>query len=363
MTGKLLILALAALSSMLVVTGATFAQDESSSGAAKDTSPAYVKMSTTAGDVIIELNREKAPITVKNFIDYVEAEFYNGTIFHRIVPNFVIQGGGFTVDMVKKDTRAGIENEWNNGLKNTRGTLSMARTNDPNSATSQFFVNLVDNAPLDMARPQTGGAAYAVFGEVIYGMDVVDAIAAVKTSNARTADGGQMANVPTEAQIIESAEVITAAQAQEYKDLAIAARKAAQQAQVDKGLEILKKKDVDVEKSVVTDSGLCYIVAADGQGASPTIDDTITFHYTLWLTNGTMLQTSRGDENTPGNPLTYPLKQLIGGWQEVVPQMKIGEKRWLIVPSDLGYGSRARRGIPANSTLVFELELVSIEGT
>lgn len=133
----------------------------------------YVQFETTKGNIVIELNNEKAPISTANFLKYVDKGHYAGTIFHRVMAGFMIQGGGFTKDGVPKATEAPIKNEWQNGLKNLRGTLSMARTSVPDSATSQFFINVVDNAGLD--RP-SGGAAYAVFGKVVAGMDVVDAI-------------------------------------------------------------------------------------------------------------------------------------------------------------------------------------------
>ena len=137
-----------------------------------------IRFETSLGSFTVELFDKEAPISAKNFRDYVEAGFFDGTIFHRVIPGFVIQGGGFTPEMQQKKTRAPIQNEASNGLKNRRGTLSMARTNDPHSATSQFFVNLVDNAFLDPGR---GGAGYAVFGCVTDGMAVIDAIAASKT--------------------------------------------------------------------------------------------------------------------------------------------------------------------------------------
>jgi cyclophilin family peptidyl-prolyl cis-trans isomerase len=139
-----------------------------------------IRFETTLGSFTVELFEKEAPISAKNFLDYAEAGHFDGTVFHRVIPGFVIQGGGMTADMRQKETRAPIRNEADNGLKNRRGTLSMARTNDPHSATSQFFVNLVDNAFLDPGR---GGAGYAVFGFVTEGMDVVDKIAAVKTGS------------------------------------------------------------------------------------------------------------------------------------------------------------------------------------
>ena len=139
-----------------------------------------IRFETTLGSFTVELFEKEAPISAKNFLDYAEAGHFDGTVFHRVIPGFVIQGGGMTADMRQKETRAPIRNEADNGLKNRRGTLSMARTNDPHSATSQFFVNLVDNAFLDPGR---GGVGYAVFGCVTEGMDVVDKIAAVKTGS------------------------------------------------------------------------------------------------------------------------------------------------------------------------------------
>ncbi len=136
----------------------------------------FVKMSTTAGDIIIELNNEKAPISVANFLKYADKHFYDGTIFHRVIPFFVIQGGGFTPDLVEHKGEPPIKNEWTNGLKNIRGTIAMARDPAPDTATCQFYINVADNARLDRARPNTGNAGYAVFGRVIAGMDVVDAI-------------------------------------------------------------------------------------------------------------------------------------------------------------------------------------------
>ncbi|HPO92931.1 MAG TPA: peptidylprolyl isomerase [Phycisphaerales bacterium] len=138
----------------------------------------YVKMSTSQGDIVIELDNEHAPISTKNFLSYVDKKHYDGTIFHRVIPGFMIQGGNFLPNMSEKKTDAPIKNEWQNGLKNTRGTLAMARTAVADSATSQFFINVADNNFLDQPRD---GAAYAVFGRVVSGMDVVDKIVGVPT--------------------------------------------------------------------------------------------------------------------------------------------------------------------------------------
>ena len=139
-----------------------------------------VRMSTSLGDVTVELYADKAPETVDNFLQYAEDGFYDGTIFHRVIPGFVLQGGGLTPDMERKSTRMPVDNESDNGLQNLRGTLSMARLSDPHSATSQFFINLADNAHLDHQGGEQWG--YAVFARVVEGMDVVDEIAGVETT-------------------------------------------------------------------------------------------------------------------------------------------------------------------------------------
>ena len=156
-----------------------------------------VTIETSMGTITAELDDVKAPVTVKNFISYVTSGHYNGTIFHRVIDGFMIQGGGFTKDMVQKDTQAPIRNEAANGLKNARGTLAMARTMVVDSATSQFFINLVDNDFLDYRGPDPRMFGYAVFGKVTAGMDVVDKIAKVKTGFA-----GPHQDVPVEPVVI-----------------------------------------------------------------------------------------------------------------------------------------------------------------
>jgi peptidyl-prolyl cis-trans isomerase A (cyclophilin A) len=168
--------------------------------AAKPKNPVVV-METDLGNITIELFEKEAPISVKNFLDYVNSGFYNGTIFHRVIDNFMIQGGGFTVEMKMKQTNAPIKNEAANGLKNDRGTIAMARTGAPDSATSQFFINVVNNNGLN--RPSPDGHGYAVFGKVIAGMNVVDDIRAVPTG---TSKGFQ--DVPETPVVIKSIKVL-----------------------------------------------------------------------------------------------------------------------------------------------------------
>jgi cyclophilin family peptidyl-prolyl cis-trans isomerase len=159
-----------------------------------------VVLDTTKGKIVIELYLQKAPETVVNFLSYVDAKFYDGTIFHRVIPNFMIQGGGFTADMQRKPGKGPIKNEADKGLKNERGTIAMARTGDPHSATAQFFINTVNNDFLNHKNKTQQGWGYAAFGRVIKGMDVVDAISAVKTTRYK-----QFRDVPAEAVVILSA--------------------------------------------------------------------------------------------------------------------------------------------------------------
>lgn len=162
-----------------------------------------VLMKTSKGDITIELYPAKAPVTVKNFLSYVHEKFYDGTVFHRVIPNFMIQGGGLTAELHEKTSKAAIKNEAANGLKNVRGTIAMARTPDVDSATCQFFINLKDNTFLDHRDNTPDGFGYCVFGKVVAGMDVVDAVAKVRTG---TMHG--MQNVPLEPITILSVEVL-----------------------------------------------------------------------------------------------------------------------------------------------------------
>jgi peptidyl-prolyl cis-trans isomerase B (cyclophilin B) len=162
-----------------------------------------VCLDTNHGKIVIELNADKAPISTENFLNYVKDEFFNSTIFHRVIPGFMIQGGGFLEGMIQKATNDPIKNEADNGLPNKRGSIAMARTPDPDSASSQFFINLKDNDFLNYSAPTAQGWGYAVFGEVIEGMDVVDSIAAVATGNMMG-----HGDVPQEPVIINSATIV-----------------------------------------------------------------------------------------------------------------------------------------------------------
>lgn len=352
-----------------------------------------VKLVTSLGDIVIELNGEKAPITVDNFLRYVKEKYYDGTIFHRVVPTFMIQGGGFTPEMEERTEgrREPIFNEWRNGLKNKRGTIAMARTAQPNSATAQFFINVVDNDRLDSPHPRTGNAAYAVFGKVVEGLD--DAVQKIRNTPTTTNSKLPMGKVvPIEPIVIKSIEVIgkydeaklaaAAAAAQEVAEkeaeakrkaaekAADAKRKAAEEARkavaaktaaAEKGMEeFFKKVAKDTGKPVQkTASGMRYVVLKKGDGPLPKPTDTVMTHYTGWLTNGTKFDSSVDK----GQPLPVNLRGgVIRGWLEALATMKVGEKRKLIIPPNLAYGPRGRPPtIPPNSWLVFDVEMMSIK--
>ena len=180
---------------LLLAASLTFA------GVASAQAAPRVKLATSAGDIVVELAPDKAPKTVANFLQYVNDKHYNGTVFHRVIDGFMVQGGGYTADLKEKPTRAPVPLEADNGLKNDTYTLAMARTNDPNSATSQFFINVKNNTMLDAPNPD--GHGYTVFGKVVSGKEVVDKIRAVQTGNK-----GRMQNVPLEPIVIQSATVV-----------------------------------------------------------------------------------------------------------------------------------------------------------
>lgn len=185
----------------LLFAAAVFAGDQ---GAAAPAAKApRVALDTSKGTIVLELDAAHAPKTVENFLAYVRAGHYDGTVFHRVIDGFMIQGGGFTTGMVQKPTRPPVANEADNGLKNKRGTVAMARTGDPHSATAQFFVNTVDNAFLDFRSKDNQGWGYTVFGKVVEGLGVVDAIAKVKT-----ATQGPFQDVPVEPVVIRKATIV-----------------------------------------------------------------------------------------------------------------------------------------------------------
>jgi len=345
----------------VTATATTMAEDDKKKDSKMDF--AIVKMETSMGDIVLMLDSANAPVSTENFLAYTKEGFYDGTIFHRVISNFMIQGGGFTADMDKKDTKPGIKNEWDNGLKNDRGTIAMARLGGrPDSATSQFFINVVDNARL--SERQRDGAGYAVFGAVIEGMEVVDNIKKVPTGTKNA-----MANVPIDTVLIKKVSVVEKSDDDYAKYAKLAEKKAGEAAERAKAAEekiaktaarCQEAKDLLAsDKCQTSDTGLKYVDIVEGKGASPEKTDQVSVHYTGWLTNGKKFDSS----HDRGQPATFPLNRVIAGWTEGVGGMKVGGKRILMIPGKLGYGERGApgAGIGPNETLIFEVELLEIK--
>lgn len=333
------------------------AADEDASKTSSGLHP-RVKLETTMGDIVLELNAEKAPISTLNFVQYVEDGYYNGTVFHRVISNFMVQGGGMGENLEPKPgLRDPIKNEWGNGLTNALGTIAMARTNNPDSATSQFFINVQENERLD--QPISGGSGYAVFGKVVEGMDTVDKIKGTPVETK-----GRHSNVPVETVTIKTATMITEFSKDAATKAIDSASEAAEVADAAAATERTKAMQDAIEKIQTetgktfakTDSGLQYLSVVDGEGASPAPTDRVKVHYTGWFLDGKKFDSS----HDKGTPAEFPLNRVIAGWTEGVGMMKVGGKARLVIPYDLAYGERGRPGIPPKSILHFEVELIEI---
>ena len=321
----------------------------------------HVLMRTTVGALLLELDAEKAPETVANFLQYVDDGHYDGTIFHRVLTDFMAQGGGFDRELNQKPTRAPIKNEAENGLKNLYGTIAMARTGEVDSATSQFFLNAKDNAFLDHSGP--GSAfGYCVFGKLVGGLDTFETLRHVPVvKNARV--GGEVAYPVTQV-VIEHAERVAPDQVGAVKlrlkneaEAAAAAKRAATLAKLGDGIAFVKSQGAEVSDGVLTQSGLWTYDAVVGDGPSPRVQDEAELHYTGWLSDGTRFASSHDD----GVPLLYPLTAFIEGWKQGITSMHAGGTRWLVIPPDLAYGSVGQEpNIPGDATLVFKVELLSV---
>lgn len=318
-----------------------------------------VKIETTLGDFVLELDARRAPITVLNFVRYAEADFYEGTIFHRVKSDFLIQGGGYTSDMRLKTQgrRPRIRNEWANGLKNEVGTIAMARKlRQPHSATSQFFINVVDNPFLDRV---IAGAAYCVFGKVVEGMETIEKIRNTPVGPHPKYKRGQEAVVPVEPVVIKSVRLIT-----EFdRSKSEAAIKMFQEIRARAQAEEAERKEAFVKwlaeiktKAVTTESGLMYYDQAAGDGFSPEPTNKVRVHYAVWLSDGTVVEDTRED----GDSVEHWLDRMVKGWAEGVVSMKVGGRRILIIPPELGFGDVKMRKVPPNSTLIYDVELLEI---
>jgi cyclophilin family peptidyl-prolyl cis-trans isomerase len=311
-----------------------------------------VILDTNFGQIAIELDPQKAPRTVENFLKYVDDKFYDNLVFHRVIRNLVIQGGGFDARMaMKRDgLRPSIRNESGNGLSNVRGTVAMARVPaDPNSATSQFFINLADNRKFDE------GAGYAVFGKVISGMDIVDAIAKGRTTVATETDGRTMADVPVDPVFIKSAR-------RKNSGWGPGSHGAPR-----RGLGTEKESKIpsmaQLGTTVATISGLRYRDVTEGSGERPRAGQICVVHYTGWLWSNPGKGRQFDSSRDHGEPFSFELgaNKVIPGWEEGVGTMNVGGKRELIIPPKLGYGQKGAGGvIPPGATLFFEDELIEV---
>ncbi len=348
----------------LIMTGLPMAQ------AAADGLHPRVKIETSLGDIVLELDAEKAPISTLNFIRYAEDKFYDGTIFHRVMKGFMIQGGGYTPEVDEKPgKRPGIKNEWQNGLKNNKGTIAMARVGgQPDSGSAQFFINVVDNARLD--QPQADGVAYAVFGKVVEGMETVDKIKDTPVKAHPKYPAGEV--VPVETVLIKSVKLVSEFDRSKVETRVTATETAAKEAEAKtkadsegKLAEVIKKSEDEAKSKVVkTASGLMYVDVKVGEGETPKATDKVDVHYTGWLVDTWPVAGKEFDSSVGrGSPFTFSLSGgVIKGWLEGVATMKVGGKRRLIIPSDLAYGKRGSPPkIPADSTLIFDVELLGIK--
>ncbi|HMB01449.1 MAG TPA: peptidylprolyl isomerase [Spirochaetota bacterium] len=325
----------------------------------------YALMHTSMGTIVLKLDQGKAPVSSFNFIKYAENDFYKNTVFHRVMPGFMIQGGGFTKDIKKKTDglRDPIINEWQNGLKNKKYTIAMARTRKPDSATSQFFINVKDNKNLDIPR---GGAAYAVFGKVVKGKEVVEKIKNVKCIR-HTNYSSRRPVTPQKAVIIKEVTITGVFDRKKLEKKFNRARavqrekqvRAAEQekAKIKKTVSRLEKRTG--KKIKKTASGLRYIITAPGTGKKPSSPSArVTVHYEGRLLNGNIFDSSYKRKQ----PATFPLNRVIPGWQEGVAMLRTGATAYFIIPPELGYGARgAGNKIPPDSWLVFKIELLQAE--
>lgn len=329
-----------------------------------------VRLDTTLGSLVLELDAARAPGTVKNFVQYVNDGFYNGTIFHRVIRGFMIQAGAFTPDLKQKTDglHDPIKNEWRNGLKNKRGTIAMARLgNQPDSARASFYINLVDTEYLD--KPMDG-AAYCVFGRVVQGMDTVEKIRKVKTKADRRVHPSDPV-LPADPIIITNAKLLDPLDTARATKLAnsfeqVIARaksdereaEAAFTRQIERRVKQIEKQFE--KKMTQTPSGLRYLDVEVGGGPSPRLHDLVVVHYRGTLADGSEFDNSRLNLDLSGQPFDSILSELIDGWAEGLQTMHTGGTRILVIPPELGHGTRGHPKVGRNLTLFYEIELMRV---
>jgi peptidyl-prolyl cis-trans isomerase A (cyclophilin A) len=338
----------------------------------------YVAVTTAMGDIILELHLCASPRTVENFLQYVDDGFYDDTLIHRVEKGFVIQGGAYDPELKEKTARAPIANEWPNGLKNLRGTIAMARGEMPDSATSQFFINLRASPNLD--RPTRGGAGHAVFGRVVEGMDVVDRISIVQTI--RKPEFGDI-QAPIEPVLVLQAGRVPADEAAQLADKHRATRlemagaalreryeirwraemreknkTMTEEQRFEQALEYIAGAGWDTTKGVRLPSGVWYIDDERGVGDPPGPKDFVSMQWDGWLTWGEKFGSW---EDYGGKVLRGEVSQFVPGYQEALLTMKPGGERIVYIPSHLAYGEIGREPkIPANGGLIYRIRLLGV---
>lgn len=320
-----------------------------------------VAFETTQGSFVLELDAEKAPVAVSNFVQYVEDGHYDGLIFHRVVKNRLIQGGAFTPSMESRTAgrRDPVENEWQNGLLHERGTVAMySEFGRPHSVTDEFFINLADNPRLNSPSE---GVVYPVFGRVVEGMDTVERIGAAPLGTHPKYAAGRSAVVPVEPVVINSARMLTP-----FDRAAVEARQreaaVAEAHTIERAEEHLAKRIAEFEKRAgaamtVDSSGIRYVDLRAGQGAQPDLDDRIECHFRGMLVDGTIINDTFRD----GQPTTKRVSELILGLRNMFTNMNEGGLRAVIVPPDLAFGAVGIPGrVPRHAHMVFEIELLRV---
>jgi len=313
-----------------------------------------VKIATTLGDIVVALDAENAPGTVMNFLDYVTDGYYDGTVFHRVVPRSVVQGGGYTPDMTEKKVglRPAIADESYNGLKNERWTIAMFRVpGDFTSARTQFFINVVDHPSFDRLRD---GSGYTVFGRVVEGIETVERIRDTRVGTNPNYAAGKNPVVPVEPVVVRSIRLLTAFD----RTAAVALTESAKQLRSDRFNLIVKRLENESgTKAVTTESGLRYVDFRIGKGAFPLVEEAVEVNYRGTLADGREFDSSAKQAD---GPLTINMDSAIKGLGEGLQSMREGGKRTLIVPPELAYGDSGIPGkVPPNATLIYEIELLS----
>lgn len=313
-----------------------------------------VKIKTTLGDIVVALDAENAPGTVMNFLNYVTDGYYDGTVFHRVVPNSVVQGGGYNPDMTEKivGLRPAIADESYNGLKNERWTIAMFRVpGDFNSARTQFFINVVDHPSFDRLRD---GSGYTVFGRVVEGIDTVERIRNTKVGTHPNYAAGKNPVVPVKPVVIHSIRLLTPFD----RTAAAALMESAKQLRSDRvNLVVKRLENESGTKAVTTESRLRYVDFRVGKGAFPLMQEAVEVNYRAMFVDGREFDSSAKQAD---GPLTINMDSAIKGLGEGLQSMREGGKRTLIVPPELAYGAVGIPGmVPPNSTLIYEIELLS----